>query len=121
MRATATRNMTSSRPTRRTRWCWLCLIADKSKGGYMAIQVKALANGQLGTTSQGDLYTVPASKTTIVKNLRLVNTDTAARTVNLYFKRSGGTSRLISPSAMSLGAGSLAIDDQELTMEAGDK
>jgi hypothetical protein len=87
----------------------------------MAIQVKALANGQLGTTSQGDLYTVPAAKTTIVKNIRLANTDTAARTLNLWFKRSGGTSRLISPSAMTLAAGSLAIDDQELTMEAGDK
>lgn len=87
----------------------------------MAVQIKALANGQLGTSARGDLYTTPTGKTTIVKNIRLVNTDTAARTLNLYFNRSGGTSRQISPSAMTLGAGSLAIDDQELTMEAGDK
>ncbi len=87
----------------------------------MAIQIKALANGQLGTTAQADLYTVPTGKATIVKNIRLVNTDTSPRTLNLYFKRSGGTSRRIAPSAMTLGAGSLAIDDQELTMEVGDK
>ncbi len=62
--------------------------------------------------------TVPASKTTIVKSMRFVNTDTQARTINIYYKRA--TSRLISPVNMTLGAGSLAIDDQEITMEAGD-
>src|SRR2546428_22332 len=87
----------------------------------MAVTIKALANGQLGTTSQGILYTVPAAKATIVKNIRLVNTDTAARTLNLYYKRSGGTARYIAPQNMSLGAGLRTIEDQELTLEAGDQ
>lgn len=87
----------------------------------MALQVKALANGQLGTTAFGDLYTTPASKTTIVKNIRVVNTDTSARTINLYYKRSGGTAKLVMPVNMSLGAGFLAVEEAELTMEAGDK
>ena len=71
----------------------------------MALTVKSLANGQLGTTSQGTLYTVPSGKAAIVKNIRVANTDTSARTFNLWFKLSGGTARLISASAMSLGAG----------------
>lgn len=87
----------------------------------MALLIKALANGQLGTTSQGDLYTTAAAKTTIVKSMRFVNTDTVARTMNLYFKRSGGTARLIFPANMSLGVGHLAVDSDEITMEPGDK
>ena len=87
----------------------------------MALQIKALGNGQLGTTAFGDLYTAPASKSTIVKNIRLVNTDTAPRTLNLYYKRSGGTARLITPANMGLAAGFLGIEEAELTMEAGDK
>jgi len=87
----------------------------------MALTVKSLANGQLGTTSQGMLYTVPSGKAAIVKNIRVANTDTSARTFNLWFKLSGGTARLISASAMSLSAGQLAIDDQEITLGAADQ
>jgi len=87
----------------------------------MALTVKSLANGQLGTASQGTLYTVPSGRAAIVKNIRVANTDTSARTFNLWFKLSGGTARLISASAMSLGAGQLAIDDQEITLGAADQ
>jgi hypothetical protein len=87
----------------------------------MALTIKNLANGQLGTGSQGSLYTVGTGKAAIVKNIRVANTDTSARTFNLWFKLSGGTARMISPSAMSLGAGQLAIDDQEITLGVGDQ
>ena len=87
----------------------------------MALTVKNQANGQLGTGPQGVLYTVPNGKAAIVKNLRVANTDTTARTFNLWFKLSGGTARLVSPSAMSLGAGSVAIDNQEITLAQSDQ
>lgn len=87
----------------------------------MALTVKNLANGQLVTTSQSMLYTVPSGKAAIVKNIRVANTDTTARTFNLWFKLSGGTARLISPAAMSLSAGQMAIEDQEITLGAADQ
>jgi hypothetical protein len=41
----------------------------------MALTIKNLYNGQLSNASQSTLYTVPAGKACIVKNLRFVNTD----------------------------------------------
>ncbi|SRR6266851_6216971 len=89
----------------------------------MALTVKTLTDGQLGTTAQAILYTVPAGKATIVKNHRFVNRDTVTRTINLYYLRSGGlntTARFLLPSAMSLAAGALIVEENELTMAAGD-
>lgn len=87
----------------------------------MAVTIKSLANNQLGTTSQGSLYTAPAGKSTIVKGIRVANTDTTARSLNLWFKASGGSARLISPSNVSLGPGQVLLDDQEVTLGAGDQ
>ena len=84
----------------------------------MAITVKTLGDGQLGTTAQGPLYTVGTGKAAIMKNVRVVNRDTSSRTFNLYFLRSGQTARLITPSAMSLTSGVLYIDDNELSLAA---
>ena len=67
------------------------------------IAVKALADGQLAA-AKGTLYTTPASTTTIVKSITLVNTDSSARTVNLYVQRDGTNSRRIIPEALSLEA-----------------
>jgi hypothetical protein len=51
-----------------------------------------LADGQLPST-KGTLYT-STGVVTIITNIVLANTsDTTARTVNLYLKRNGGTSR----------------------------
>jgi hypothetical protein len=71
-----------------------------------------------------DLYTAPttpAAKAAIVKAIRLVNTDTSSRTVNLYFKKSGGTARLISPKDLSIAAWFLFVEDGEITLGSGDK
>ena len=87
----------------------------------MAIQIKALADGQLGTSADAALYTVATGKKAIVKGIRIVNTDTSARTVNLYFRHgSGGTSRRIIPKDMALPAGASFVDDSEITLDAED-
>jgi hypothetical protein len=87
----------------------------------MALTVKCLADGQLGTAAQGMLYTVPAGKAAVVKTQRFVNRDTSARTMNLYYLRSGGTARMILPNNLSIAAGGLAITAEELTMGALDQ
>ena len=89
----------------------------------MSVQVLSLASGQLSTTSQTVIYTSPVGPpalTSIVKSIRLVNTDSVPRKINLYFTPNGGATRHIAPQNMSLPAGALAIDDQEITMASGD-
>jgi hypothetical protein len=93
----------------------------------MSVQILSLAYGQLGVLTSGQpnqIYLSPSSLTTIIKSIRLVNTNTAPVTVDLYLLRSGDTlsasKRFISPQAMSIPAGGLAVDDQEITMTAGD-
>ena len=85
----------------------------------MTITIKSLADGQLANT-KGTLYTVPASTETIIKRITLVNTDSSARAVNLYFKASGGTSRRITPKDYSLAVGALLVMEDEVTLEAAD-
>ena len=82
----------------------------------MSVIIKSLGSGQL-TTSQGALYTATGT-TAIVMTVRLVNTHTAAVTVNLYFK--GAASRQITPKDFSLAPGALLVVDEELTLGVGD-
>lgn len=84
----------------------------------MGIQIKALKDGQLGTTANGQLYPVPAGKTAIVKSMRFVNTHTSAITINVYYKKKDGTARKLLPANISLAAGAALIDDSEITLEA---
>ena len=87
----------------------------------MAIQIKSLYKGQLGTT-EADLYNPGSGKAAIVKNIRLVNTGSSAVTVNLFLKRAatgsgaGGGFRII-PKDMALAPGAAFIDDSEATLE----
>ncbi len=85
----------------------------------MTISIKSLADGQLAN-SKGTIYTTPTSTQAIVKSITLVNTDSSARAVNLYFKASGGTSRRITPKDYSLAVGALMVMEDELTLEAAD-
>lgn len=110
----------------------------------MAIQVKALTNGtptidnSLVSPNDSfnvipaataaaiyDLYTVPVGKTCVVKNIRLTNITAAPVTTNLYFTRFtiGGLARRrqLTPVDMVIPAGILYIDDDEITLEAGDR
>jgi len=86
----------------------------------MTVDIKSLADGQLASPDKATLYTAPAATQAVVNTITLVNTDSSARTVNLYFKASGGTSRRIIPKDTSLGAGYLLVMDDSLTLEAAD-
>lgn len=85
----------------------------------MTVAIKSLGDGQLAN-SEGSLYLTPASTQAIIKTITLVNTDSSARTVNLYVKVSGGTSRRIIPVDLSLAIGANFVYDNEITLEAGD-
>lgn len=85
----------------------------------MAANIKNLGDGQLPAV-KASLYAVPPSTQTVVLAIILVNTDVAARTVNIYYKKSGGTSRLISGQAQSIAAGEKAVLVERFTMSAGD-
>ena len=85
----------------------------------MTVAIKSLADGQLAAT-KGTIYTAPTAKQAIVKRITLVNTDSSARAVNLYFKASGGTSRRIIPKDLEIEANGLAVMDDEQTLEAAD-
>jgi hypothetical protein len=88
----------------------------------MAIQIKQLGIGTVNASSSVDPVgsAVASGKTRIVKSLRLVNAHaSAAATINVYLN--AGSDVLISPSNLSLGAGQVYVDDQEITMEATHK
>ena len=79
------------------------------------ITIKLLANGQL-PDSKGDLYEVPEGKSTVIKSIIIVNTNTVAEAVNLYVLTLGGTARRIIPMDMSLGSKYSLIFDDGLTL-----
>jgi len=82
------------------------------------LTIKQLAQGQL-PNSKGTLYTTPDLTQTVINSIVLVNTDSAARTVNLYLKH--GTSRRLIPVASILPAGASGYSDSDkLTLGAGD-
>lgn len=83
----------------------------------MTVNIKSLADGQLAN-GKGTIYTTPASTQAIVKNIILVNTNTSSETVNLYFKKSGGTSRRLIPKDTSLPASNSLVMDDLVTLEA---
>ena len=89
----------------------------------MALTIGNLYQGQLGTTVKTLLYTVTTGKAAIVKNIRVVNTDSSARTVNFYYLRNlgGAVAKQITPVSLSIPVGGLAVFDDELTMFAGDQ
>ena len=92
----------------------------------MAVQIMSLASGQVPQNTT-QIYTSPATPTpltTIVKGIRIVNKDSASRTVNLYLTRitppDNGVDRRISPVNTTVPPLGMVIDDQEITMTAGD-
>lgn len=79
--------------------------------------IKTLGDGQLAN-AKGTLYTAPASTQTILKHITVVNTDSSARTFNLYFNN--GTSRQITAVDQSLAVGAIYEWEGSITLEAGD-
>lgn len=87
----------------------------------MALAYKSLADGQLAA-AKATLYTVPALTTAIIKQITYTNTDASDRTVNLYVKRSGSSSRRIIPKNMNLAVGNTMYwgDGDSMELSAGD-
>ena len=81
------------------------------------LAIKTLGDGQLAA-AKATLYTVPASTQTVLKHITVVNTDSSARTFNLYFNN--GTSRRIAAVDQSLAVGAIYEWDGSITLEAGD-
>lgn len=89
-------------------------VVDYTIHGAVSTTPTQLADGQLAATI-GDLYTSAAIVTVV--SIILVNTDSSARTVNLYLTPSGGTARRLIPKNLSLGAGySLHTDGQKCSI-----
>lgn len=86
----------------------------------MAITIMCLKDGQLTTASKAEVYKAPDTKAAIVKNIRVANIDTVARTFNLYYLKTAANyateSRLISAANTSLAPGQIVVFDQELTL-----
>lgn len=88
-------------------------VVDYTVHGLVGTTLTQLADGQLGN-SEASLHAA-GSSTDVVTSITLVNTDTSARTVELYLKPSGGTSRRLIPKTLSLGAGfSLYFDGNNI-------
>jgi hypothetical protein len=84
-----------------------------------AVTSKEMGDGQLPAV-KGTLGTVPASKAWIVKSVTFVNTGAVTRTVNLYAKPSGSSSRRIIPKDLSLDAGDCYYETGlSVVLEAG--
>lgn len=77
----------------------------------MAVAVKTLAAGQL-PNSKTTLYTVPAA-TSALLTITLVATGAASRTMNIYLKRSGGSSRRLLPKDVTMDVGTACYLDHE--------
>ena len=88
----------------------------------MSVQVLSLGSGPLpaSTTSIYLSPTTPVALTTIIKSIRLVNKGSTA-TMNLYLKTAAdGNDRRLMPPNFSISAGTMVIEDQEITMSPGD-
>ena len=83
----------------------------------MAETYKKLAQGQL-PSSAGTIYTVPSGTSTIIKHIRLVNTDSSARTARLYHDGTNDATTILP--AASIEAGGWAEFEGTIVMEAAD-
>ncbi len=90
------------------------VVVDFTIHGLDGSTLKQLADGQLADVT-GDIYT--ASAIVVVKVITFVNTDSVARTINLFLLPSGGTARRILAKDFSLGIGySLLYDGIKVTV-----
>ena len=83
----------------------------------MAETYKKLYQGVL-TASAATVYTVPASTSTIIKSMRIVNTSASSATIKLF--QSGTADANVILPATSIDAGGFAEFEGTLTMAAAD-
>ncbi|MBI2927039.1 MAG: hypothetical protein HYY24_15195 [Verrucomicrobia bacterium] len=87
----------------------------------MALTIKALKAG-VRTTNGTEEYTVPANKSAVVYNIRVVNGSTTnSVTLNFYAVAPGQAAFRIYKSNHSLAAKGLVVVGDPVTLEAGGK
>lgn len=82
----------------------------------MAIQLTKV-QGQLPST-KGTIYTVPASTSAVIKNIRCYNTAGTSENVTIFLKDSAGTS--ITIINISVSGNSMLSDTDQYHLEAAD-
>jgi len=89
----------------------------------MAVEIASLADEQVPATL-GDLY-LADGKSALIKNMIFTNTDSQARTLNVYFLKSGGSpgtdERRILAKDLVLPSGYSVVHDAEISLSDGDK
>jgi hypothetical protein len=89
----------------------------------MAIIVKSLGSGTLTVSGTATVYTVPASKSALINNLRLVNGNSSvSAALNLWVRPSGGASvsRRIYDKGFTLAASESKVIEDVVTLGQGD-
>lgn len=84
--------------------------------------MRPLAQGQLSSSANTILYV--ATDYTTIRQISLVNTNASSRTVNIYYKLSGGTARRIMPKdhTMKASAKVMVLDAGEvISLGPGDQ
>lgn len=83
---------------------------------------KPLVQGTLLTASLATYYTVPGSTTATVRAITLCNTDSVARTVDLYLVANGGSASAMNQilKGLTMNPSETIIDDSVRAMNAGD-
>jgi hypothetical protein len=85
----------------------------------MAITFKLLGADRVALAGT-DLYTVPAAKCAVISTISVVNTHTAAVTLVVKVVI-GGIARRISPYSVVMKAGEQVVEQDLITLGAGDK
>lgn len=88
----------------------------------MAFIIKPLGKQTVTASGTATLYTVPAGKSALVNNIRMVNGDASAPTptLKLFVKPSGATSRQIHDVNFTLSARQLLRFEDVVTLGEGD-
>src|SRR5688572_18398519 len=86
----------------------------------MAITIKNISNGMVQTSQLPIVAAVPTFKALVIKNMRFVNSGPNPATLNVFFKAtSSGDPHRILPKDVVIAPGAMLVDDDELTLEAG--
>lgn len=87
----------------------------------MSYDAQVLAQGFL-PSAEATLYTCPSGKNTIIRTIKLVNTQAADedfQEINMWIRTSGGTNRHITPQDFTLYGREMA-EDTDLALSEGD-
>lgn len=94
----------------------------------MAILIKQLGADVINSATLTTLYTAPNTspniRAAIIKGMRFVNTSSSAAQLNLYIQKVGAADsarRLLLPKNLSVPAGALVEDNNEITLDPGDR